>query len=114
MTVPAFLGVAGVACLVMAGVFAVVSIRVFVTQDILGVYDDLAGRSRQRGIDDAVRARTRRESRPSWKTAEQAVGTDDAKTRVVTRTTSQDEQTVVVARDESQIDGTNGNAKGGE
>lgn len=114
MTIPDVLRVAGITCVAAGGVLAMASIRYFVTQDIKGVYDDLAGRLRQRGIDDAVHRRSRSEEHPPQRDDEPTPTTEEAKTRLVTKPFSNNEQTVVVSRDDSLPHRSRIETKGGE
>jgi hypothetical protein len=114
MTIPDVLKVAGVACLATGGVLAMASIRYFVTQDIKGVYDDLAGRLRQRGIDEAMHERSKSEEHPPKKGDGPVPGNEEPKTRLVTSSAPNNEQTVVVSRDDSLPHRPRIATKGGE
>jgi len=114
VTTPELLQAAGIALFAMAAVLAILCVRMFVRQDIKGVYDDLAGRSRQRGIDQVMHARARSKAHEPRTDNAVTQEPEDYETRLVPRLPSKSEQTVVVTHDMPLTTASQYNVKGGE
>lgn len=114
MTTPELLQAIGVVLLATTAALAILCVRVFVRQDIKGVYDDLAGRSRQRGIDQAMHARSQGKRPESPQDDAIAQESEDYETRLVPRLPSKSEQTVVVTHDKPLANANQDELKGGE